>query len=304
MSDVVIVLKQQGIIRAAGYQVTQWFVLAPALLGDPVTRPPTYAPLFLLRNVMGRESFERVCTLTDIESYDENECLYFDALGPSGGALLANAAAGMTLQITSPNLLYWIQTDAPYNNRDFIVNAVVTESSGSAPVILTGNRLQLPGHTFVDSDIGRWVFLTGFSTSDYNGYTQIISFEGGTAVINKPTSTLETGGSWIFKQIQIRFDLGVPSYEYRYFPTVASNAGWRLLDGLTVLASDPDGGSSHRFTRTDGLIRSSRYTQLFPTEDGALSFMSAVRTVVAGVQRAASISGGTFTSIIQTVYGP
>ncbi len=304
MSDVVIILKQQGIIRAAGYQVTQWFVTAPLTFGAPVTSPPTFAPLFLVRNVLGRESFERVCSLTDIEAYPEDECIYFEARSSEGGAMLAGAAVGMTLSITGNGLLYWEQTDAPYNNRLFTVNAIETQSTGTLPVILTGNRLQLPGHTFTDSDIGRWVYLNGFTTTSYNGYTQILSFDGGTAIINKPTSSPEIAGTWAFKRIQIKADLGVSAYEPRYFPTVTSNAPWTLLDGATVIASGTNGGVTSRFDAEATLVRTARFTQLFPTQDGALAFMSAIRTIVADVQRSASISGGSFTAIIETVFGP
>jgi hypothetical protein len=297
MTDIVIVLKQRGVVRPLGYQVTQWC----ALEGATVTDPSTYAGLFVLRNTLGRESFVRIATLQDLEQYPLNELRYFEARGTNGGALVSQATAGDVLRFADNALLHWEQDEEPYDTRDFIVNAVYDRKTGSSPQILSGNSLLLPSYVFSSYDVGRWVYLSGFSTSAYNGYAQILSYAGDVAQIDKVTTTTETGTSYAFRWIQVDDDVGA-GLEKRYFPTKVDNAGWQLLRSGASVTSNNSGGMTQRETE-DATFRSSRVTTLETTADFATKLMAACRSGVGLLQATGAINGTTF-SLTTTVYGP
>ncbi len=297
MTDIVIVLKQRGVVRPLGYQVTQWCVLE----GDPVTDPATYAGLFVLRNTLGRESFVRIATLQDLEQYPLNELRYFEARGTNGDAVVSQATAGDVLRFSDNSLLHWEQDEEPYDTRDFVVNAVYDRTTGSTPQILAGNSLLLPGYVFSSYDVGRWVYLSGFSTLDYNGYAQILSYAGDVATINKVTTTNEDGTAYAFRWIQVSDDVGV-GLEPRYFPTKVENAGWQLLRSGASVTSNNSGGRTLRETE-DQTYRSSRLTTLETTADFATKFMATCRSGISQLQASGAVNGTTF-SLTTTVYGP
>lgn len=300
MADIILVLKQQGIIRASGYQVTQWCVTQ----GATSTTPSSFAGLFLVRNVLGIESFERVASLTDYAAYQERDAIYFEPRGSTGDQFLSQVQANDTLVFPGPETLFWEQTDSPYNDREFTVNNAVNRAAGSAPAFFTPQQLQLPGYSFTDEDIGRWVLLSGFSASALNGYAQILSYTGNTATINLGYFENQVGGTWAFPRAEIKTFPGGPQ-EPRWFPSIIRDAAWQHKRGGSVLSSDSNGGGfTSREDPDRPLVRTARWSDVLPTQQAALDFMSVVRTGVAQLQRDASVSNTTFQVVIQTVFGP
>jgi hypothetical protein len=288
MADVRIELKQEGVIRAEGYQVTQWVTtLASA------TDPASYASLFVLRKTAGAESFERVATMRDLVAYPANELKYFDAKKAGGDAILS-ALPGDILTI-NPALDYWLQAGAPYADCQFFVDGVEVLSEGLAPLALPGNRVQLPGATLTADDVGRWVTLSGFATAAYNGPAQILAYAGSTATVSTVISTPDTGSVWQFRRVRIATDVGA-GFEPRYFPTLESNLHWTLTRGGTTIAAGAFGATS-RQDPTLALYRARRVTTVELTLDAATALMSVVQNAVSLLQGAAAQNGASFSGV-------
>lgn len=299
-------VQQHGFVRATGYQATQWAVQnpvsvppeAPSLATDPLS----YAPLFVIDTTGPLDILRRVATLRDYESIPQVELNYFDVRSPNAQAWFDSVAAGDTLSIANgPS--HWLQTEAPYTNHDFVVQGVFIRATGSAPQVLTGREVILPGYTFTQEDIGRWVRLSGFTTTAYNGLVQIVSYLGNVATVTKTFTGPETGGSWRFEYISVRpYPLG-GSYEPRYFPTRMHDLPWRLIRGGSIVASSTGGGVTMR-ERQDALVRSVRHTYLAPTLDSASNIFDYVAAEIKRLQLAASRNNTAFTSLITRSEGP
>lgn len=296
MVDVHIRLRQEGIVRAFGYQVTQW----ASVVSPGATDPASYAGLFVIRNGAGGESLERVASLRDFISYAVNELKYFEAKNTGGNALLS-ALAGDSLIVT-PAVSEWLQSGAPYDTCTFTVDAVTTVANGTAPATLTGNRIQLPGYEFSDDDVGRWVTLTGFTTSAYNATVRILSFVGNTATVDATLTTNETGATWAFRRVRIVSDLG-PSSEPRYFPTRRRQLGWELRRSGSLLASGVAGETQRQDPRAE-LYRDVRFTAVVPTEDDANALFAVTRDAVGRLQRAAEAVDTAFAGLQTYDYPP
>lgn len=290
-----------------GYQCTQWMVTVP--VADPMfspligTTPLTFAPLFVMRVVNGREVFERVASLQDLATLPAAPLIYFEARGPDAEALYANAQVGDELVFpqTSGTLSYWLETDAPYTTGSFTVKRQWTRASGSAPRILTGNQLQLDEYTFTQDDVNRWVRLSGFATSSYNGLVQILSVLGNTATISKTTTSNEDGAGWSFPVVEVDSNAG-SSLEPRYFPTRERELAWQLQRSGVALASSLAGGATLRSSEAE-LVRSTRMTTLQPSLTSATNLFAVVRNAVDNLQRAAEASDEEFTALLTSTYG-
>lgn len=299
---VTIRIRQQGYTRASGYQATQWAVTVP--VSDPPSAPPigtdplSYAPLFVVRNVGGFDSLERVATLQDLAALPQSELQYFDVRGDNGASFFSSVLPGDTLQVSTP-VAHWIQAQAPYTNQDFIVAEIPTRVQGTSASCFTGSQLQLPGYAFTNDDIGRWVLLSGFADSSNNGYAQVLSYAGSTARVNK-VFTNGTGGAWAFPWVRVQSSF--PGLEPRYFPTRERGLAWKLLRGGGVLATGTGGVTMRE--GNNSLVRSVRNTTLAPTQDAALDLFDVVRHEVADLQRAASRNNTAFTVLITTTVGP
>lgn len=308
MADVILQLKQEGVVRAAGYQVTQWITRYPA----GATTPDAMEALFVLRNTLGRESFDHIATPEELasgSSVPENNCTRFEARGRNGDFFLG-AHAGDVIRITGDSTLHWLQASAPYADRDFVVTGLVARASGtsilgSAPQLVTGQRLLLPGYRFTDADVGRWVKLHGFTTSAYNTLAQIIGLDGASAVVDLAVPSGETGGAasgWEFLVAEIET---LPSVfeEPRYFPMAERDLPWTLLrDGGAVTSGT--GGASLREDETATVFRVARYTAVDPTLDIALGRMAQTRFDVAALQALVSANQGSFGAPQTYTYGP
>lgn len=268
----VIRLNQERVARASGWQLTQWLSTYPAA----VTYPDTLEAAFLVRNVSGRESFERVATLSDLAAYPVSNLRYFEPKGAYGDVFFTLVASGNTLRITG-DTLHWVQVGAPYTNREFTVNSgPLQRASGSAPQILPGGIVIFPGYTFSDDDIGRWFQLTGFVTGAFNGYCQILSVRGNTAQTNKSSAVTETSsGGWYSYRVSIETNAGA-GLEPRYFPLKATGLTWDLVytGGST---QQGDGGTTLRDVTSSNLYRTTRWTSIEPSLEAALSFMASVQ---------------------------
>lgn len=295
-------IRQQGYVRSAGYQATEWAVTVP--VSDPPSDPPigtdplSYAPLFVVRNVGGFDSLERIATLRDFATLPQSELKYFDVRGANGDAFFLGLLLGDTLRITT-SLPYWLQAETPYTDQDFIVAQVPNRVQGTSASCFTGSLLQLPGYTFTNDDVGRWVLLNGFSDPANNGFAQILGYAGLTAHVNK-TFTNDTGGAWAFPWVRVQDNF--PGLEPRYFPTRERALAWELRRGGSLVASG-DGGATMREIEQP-LVRSVRNTIVAPTLDAALDLFDVVRHEVADLQRAASRTNTTFTILITTTVGP
>jgi len=278
-------LNQEGFVRTAGFQATQWTSSYPA----DATTPETYAALFLLRNTEGVESFERVATGTDFVSYPENELKYFEALHGGGGAVFS-ALPGDTISF-DPAIDFWLQADAPYDSCAFEVAAVETVASGGSSAAIAGNQVQLTGYTLTDADVGRWVKLSGFATTGYNVPVQILAYAGSVATVDAAITTNEAGGAWAIRRLRIVTAVD-PAQEPRYFPTRVANKPWRLTRGATLVGSG-DHGATRRTTEA-ALFRDRRVTTLEPSLDDALARFAVTRAAVATLQHAAEATDVAF----------
>ena len=309
-------------MRASGYQTTQWAVTVPVSdpAGDPLlgTQPLSYAPFFVERNDGRTDSFVRVATLTDLIRIPHAELQYFDVLGPGGDAIFVvnpstsvlGPFAGDILRIPEASingaLAYWLESDAPYTNGDLVVDGLATRASGTGPILLANNRLQLPGYTFTPNDVNRWIVLGGFSNSLYNVAVQVISYVGSTAVINLTTASgTFTGGTWTMPVIRIVTNTD-PALEPRYFPTREPNIGWELRRGAALIGSADYGGVPSRWV-TDPVLpltRSTRFTSLETTPTASKAAMQVVQNGVMNLQAAAELNNTDLTPLITSTYGP
>ncbi len=294
----IIQLKQERIPRTVGWQLTQWVARVP--IG--VTTPDALEPLFVVRVVGGRESFDRVASLSDFVNYEENRLVFFEPKGASGDTLLRLAANGDTLLFPSPTLEHWKQTGAPYTTNEFQVYHVTTRVGGSGAALFVGGGLLLTGYVFTSADAGRWVLLSGFTSPGYNGYVQITSVVGGVAQTNLSVPSDESSTDlWVFRWLEL--DVGSdPALEPRYFPERKDGLQWELWRGLTQVAAGT-GGATRR-ERDDAVFLSVRWTSVEASLDGALSFMASVQNNVKALQAEAARNDGVEGEVVTTTFGP
>jgi len=255
--------------------------------------------MFVIRNVQGFDTLERVATLQDFASLPVSELEWFDVRGIGGDALLGGALAGDTLRITT-NLSYWIQEQVPYTDQDFTLTQLANRVQGASARCFTSGAIQLPGYVFSDQDVGRWVRLSDFPTTGNNGWAQITSFVGGTAQTNRTFSANETNGSWAFPWLRIQSIFG--GVEPRYFPTREQNLGWELRRSGSYLTAGTGGATARGVDAP--LVRSVRNTTLAPTLDAATDLFEVVRKDLMRLQQAATTNDTAFTVLITTTVGP
>lgn len=293
-------------MRTTGFQATQWAVQTPVAVppGSPAlaTDPLSYAPLFVLDTSGPIDVLRRVATLRDYETLPQVELRYFDVKTPNAQAWFDNVAEGDTLRITN-GPPHWVQAQAPYTDHDFIVEGVYIRATGSAPQVVLGRQIVLPGYAFTPDDVGRWVRLAGFTTTGYNGLVQIVSYLGNVATVNRTFATSETGGSWQFPYVSVHPNPLGAGHEPRYFPTRATNLPWALYRAGSPLASGTGGGVTMR-ERRDTLVRSVRFTYLAPTLDAATNSFDYVAAELTRLQADAVRNNTAFTSLITRTEGP
>lgn len=276
----VIRLNQERVARAAGWQLSQWVSTYPA----EVTYPNSLEAPFLIRNVSGRESFERVSLLTDLAAYEEKKLRFFEPKGVNGDLFFTRVSTGNALRVVGDTTAHWIQATTPYTNKAFTVNSgLLLRANGASPVMLPGGVVTLPGYTFSDEDVGRWFEFTGFSTSAFNGFCQIRSVRGNAAQTSKASGVTETSaGGWFSYWVSIETNVG-GGLEPRYFPTKTTNLPWEL-DYAPGSTQTGTGGVTHREATTSNLYRSSRWTSIEPSLDAARNFMAVVQDGVRRLQ--------------------
>jgi hypothetical protein len=306
MSAVTLRVQQQGYVRSTGFQATQWAVTVPVAVptgSTPVaTDPLGYAPLFVVDTSGETEVLRRVATLRDYAALTQFELQYFDVRSPNAQLWFESVQVGDTLRI--PNgPPHWLQAQAPYTNHDFVIQGVYTRASGASPQVATGRLLTLPGYGFTPDDVGRWVRLTGFTTTAYNGLTQIVSYLGNVATVTKTFSGPETGGTWQFEYVSVRSNPLGPGYEPRYFPTRAKDLPWALYRASTLLASGTGGGVTMR-ERKDPLVRSVRFTHLAATLDDGANLFEYVAAELDRLQAEAARNDTAFTTLLTRTEGP
>lgn len=317
MPSIVIRIRQKGYVRSTGYQATNWAVTVP--VSDPIATPPiatapiSFAPLYLIRQTNEVDALLRVATLQDFVEYPRSELKLFDIRGPGGDQAFAPLFPGgppgpgpnylLKFPETAGRLSYWLDDYPPYNTNTFVVKQRLYRAQGTTPQALPGNRIQLPGYTFTERDVGRWVYLLGFA-SPYNGLSQIQSYVGNTAVVDRTITTTEAGTAWAFPIIEIESALS-PGLEPRYFPTREKNLSWELTDtlGALVASSTTGGGVTMRDSEAT-IVRSLRYTQLCSSSTAASNLMSVIRNGAANLQRGASLADTDLTALITSTYGP
>lgn len=274
----VIRLNQERWARAAGWQLTQWVSREPA----GATYPNSLEAPFLVRDVGGRESFERVATLSDLAAYPERNLRRFEVRGPNGDQFYSNVSSGDTLRVTGDSTLHWLQTSPPYADRSFTVNSgLLLRANGAAPIMLPGGLVSLPGYTFSAEDVGRWFEFSGFATTAFNGFCQIRSVRGNLAQTSKTSAVQETSaGGWFSYVVSVESNAGA-GLEPRFFPSKMDGLAWELdyAPGLTLSGT---GGATRRESEVGGLYRAARWTSVEPSLAAALDFMAVVQN---GIKR-------------------
>jgi hypothetical protein len=246
------------------------------------------------------ESFERVASLRDFVSYQENFLKYFEAKGINGNALFS-ALPGDEI-VFDPAIEYWLQAAAPYNNCEFLVAGVVTVS-GASPKLRVGNYLQLDDYTFTNDDVGRWFSLAGFATPAYNNPVMVVSvLTGHSAVIRfvagTVTNTNETGASWTKRRLEIEPNV-LGGAEPRSFPTLVRAKPW-TLKRLGVAYAAGSNGETSRTDPTLTLFRDRRITVLHSTLDAALAQVTTTKSAVALLQAASDQNNTSFLGVHTT----
>lgn len=313
MTTSVIRIRQQGFVRTTGNQLSNWVVTVP--VADPggtpliATAPPLYEALFVLYTQGDRESLVRIATLSDLGRIPEAELRYFDLLGPGGDTVFAPAYpngplgpfAADELAFSDAAVPHWRENLAPYTTLSFTVKRCVAKAAGLNPSVLTGNKLILPGYSFKSSDVGRWVGLSGFVSSSYNGLARIVWVDGDTAVISKTIVSNETGTSWMLPWVEIetRADTAL---EPRFFPTREANIPWALRRSGVTIVEGVAGGFTARSSDAS-LVRSRRWTGLYPTETDAVNAASAIRNGVYNLAQSADLADSSFLTLTTSTYG-
>ncbi len=304
--DVTLRIRQQGYVRTTGYQAVQWAVTVPVVdpSGTPAiaTDPGSYAPLYVIDTAGERETLRRIATLQDYQALPRSELKYFDVrtLGAEGRSWFTDMQLGDTLRILSQPP-HWVQEQAPYTDWDFVIDDVSYRTTGGSPSVQVGKTLTLAGYTFTPEDIGRWVELVGFATTQYNGLTQILSYTGNVATVDKNFTTNETGSTWRFPWVRVQEVFS--GQEPRYFPTRMKNLSWaRIRAGLTI-CSGVGGGVTCR-ELPGALVRSVRYTELASTLEEGLALLDYSYAEVQRLQRQAVASADSFLPLTTRTVGP
>lgn len=263
----VIRLRQERSPRRNGWWLSQ------SIARDPpeATSPDAFEPAFVVRNVGGRESFERVASMTDLVSLNENRLNRFDLRGANGFDFLDLARPGDILRITGADTEHWIETAAPYDDRDFVIAQVVTRINGTGVAVLSGGKVMLTGYAFTPKDVGRWFRIQGMTTSAFNRYAQVLGVDGTNATTSISVSVPETSpaATWSFSWVEISDESG--DGEPRYFPERRDGLTWELRRDVAILINGV-GGSSLRERADEVLFRTNRWGSLEPTLQDAIDF--------------------------------
>lgn len=275
MTISVIRIRQKAYVRSTGVQLVSWAVTVPVAdpAGTPLiaTAPVSCQPLFVIRQQQVGEALQRIARLEDFESIPQAEARYLDVRGAGGDVLFAPTApngplgpfVGDELSFDlSGSLSHWCEDQAPYDTGVFQVRASAVKGSGLLPQVLPGNQLVLPGYSFKSTDVNRWVNLTGFASSSYNGLTRILGYQGNVATVSKTTTTSETGAAWTFPWVEIETRAD-PTLEPRYFPKADSDIAWSLRRLGTTVIEQPSGAFPSRGS-DEALVRSVRCTMIAP----------------------------------------
>lgn len=290
-------LKQELRFLSEGIQLTQWIATKP----PGVTDPTSVEAAFVVRQVAGIESFEAAARMSDFGSLQANVSRWFEGRREGGDALVG-AIPGDILRFT-PTPAFWIQQDPPYDTGNFTVDQVEARAAGAAPKVFVGGYIQLPGYSFTNDDLGRWVTLAGFATAGYNRSVRILSINGETAGVDLTISTNETGTSWTFFNVRIVSDVG-PALEARVFPSLVINQPWEIVRGVIVIASGP-GGYNRRQNPALARYRVTRFVTLEPTIEAAQARVEVTQRGIGLLQHDQEVAAPLLTpGIITTDFPP
>ena len=255
--------------------------------------------MFVVRDVGGFETLERIAQLGDL-SLKLQSLLWFDVRGANGYLALANSSTGDTLSITNAPS-WWYEDSPPYQTTDFTISQVRVRIQRSATSTTSPQGLQLTNYLLSADDIGRWVYLEGFTDPGNNGWAQILSYLGNTARVSK-VFTSNGSGTANFRVIEI--NPSAPGLEPKYFPTKVANLTWTIQSGATTVAVG-DGGATLRVNgASDSRFLSTRFTTLTTTAQEAEDLFLVCRQQVDALQRASTQVQDTFTGLITHTIGP
>ncbi len=268
----VIRLRQERSPRRNGWWLSQ------SIARDPpdVTSPDIFEPAFVVRDVGGREFFERVASMNDLVALSENRLNRLDLKSANGHDFFGLAQAGDIFRVTGADTDHWVETAAPYSDRDFLIAQVSARANGVGVNVLSGGKVVLAGYPFTRHDVGRWFRLQGMVTSGYNGYAQVLSVDGTNAVTSIAVVSPEAAPSatWSFPWVEIQDEAG--SGELRYFPERRDGLTWELRRDVALMISGT-GGSSLRERPAEPLFRTNRWGSLEPSLQDALDFGSTTK---------------------------
>lgn len=300
-------IQQKGYIRPQGYQAVQWAVTVPISVppGSPpiATDPLSLATLFVVRNVGGFETFERVATPLDLNTLAPQSLVCFDIRGAGGDVALASVLPGDKLGVLNPPST-WIVDEPPYTDAEYTIGSRgIRAQGGNASVGPSG--LTIPSYNFRPEDIGRWVYLSGFLPSGgSNGWAQILSYLGNVAQVDRVFTINETGGSWAFYFLQTDPSAVPSGSEPQYLPTAASGLTWKLMRGPSTIVATGDGGVSYRQPQPNPLSLASRFTYILPTAQALDDLFLVTRQQVDALQRALTLGQIQFLNTITHTIGP
>lgn len=298
-------IQQKGYIRPEGYQAIQWAVTVPISVppGSPpiATDPSYFAYMFVVRQVGGFETFERVATLLDVTNLPPCNIVCLDLRGVGGDVALASVVPGQTVGFTNPPST-WLTSEAPYTDTEFAVLARQTRASGGdascGPV-----GLVIPSYNFSPDDIGRWVYLSNFTDPGNNGWARIVSYLGNVAQVDRTFTSPGVSGNWAFYFVKIDPSAVPAGVEPKYFPTAAANLTWKLMQGATMLATG-NSGVTFREPSSTPLSLTTRFTQILPTAQAVEDLFLVSRQQVDALQRAATQNQTAFLNTITHTIGP
>jgi hypothetical protein len=296
-------IRQKGYIRPEGYQATQWAVTVP--VSDPPGSPPiatdpsNLAAMFVMRDVNGLETFERVATIQDF-SLAYRTLTWFDIKGAGGNLVLAGAATGDKLTINdAPS--WWYESDPPYDVMEFTVAQVIQRIQCDASCFVSPQGLQISQYTLTPEDIGRWVYLESFTDSGNNGWAQILSYLGTVAQVSK-VFTSAGAGTAAFRVISI--DPNGSGLEPKFFPTKENNLLWKFERGTSFLFSGDGGATLRNDFVPNTRFLTTRVTTVMPTAQAAEDLFRITRQQVDDLQRAATQVQEPFLDLITHTIGP
>jgi hypothetical protein len=301
--SVLIRLYQEGHLITVGAQTVDWIDLAH-------TSPTEFVSLFVLEKTdFGLpDLFGRIAEPEDFGTLTVNPVNAFEPRGLINTINPYTPQLGDKLYIDVMLKPQWLLTtlinsDSYTKNSngfmEFIVNQNISfggRQLDDAPPAVAGQQVTVSNYVFTQTDVGRQLYLTGFTNLANNGPCQIRFVSGSTATTSKTFITeLNTpAASWYYTHVEVASPM---------FPRVEYMGSWELWRGGAPYMT----GSNCVTKRKDSsllIFRDDRVFLVHTVLDIAKNHFEFVKSYVQSLQRRLSASDGSMLAPAYFDYGP